>query len=207
MASALCLPTAPVVAQPGGPPPPGTPDPGAICATGRLHVGALPELDDAWRITVDADREGALDWRPDAVLVTTEIGCGFLTGEPRIRTTFYSADARGLWDPETAQIRPLDPGDPEPRGFTSDDVDFGVIRDALNGLGLGDETEIGASGITIRLNTANPPFGPASVPPETTVVHVTVGSGGATRDIYIDALTGQTFSFDEESHGDDPHDR
>ena len=74
-------------------------------------------------------------------------------------------------------------------------------------LGIGDEEEVGASGITIRLNTADPPFGPASIPAETIVLHLTVGTGGATRDIYVDAVTGKTFTFEEGTRHDDADDR
>ena len=186
----------PVAASaPPPPPPPASPGSDAICATGRLRIGDIPRLAEPWRITVEADRSLAVEWRPDAVLIATDVSCGFLLDEPRVRTSFYSAAAKGLWDPETAQTQPLDPGDPEPKELPAGTVDFQVIQRALLGLGLTGDDEIGASGLTIRLNTAELPFGPAEIPPETTVVHLTVGDGGATRDVYIDAGTGRTYGY------------
>ncbi len=194
-------------AQPDNGPPPATPRDQGICATGRLHVADIPRLAEPWRITVEADRSLAVEWRPDAVLVATDLSCGFIVDEPRVRTTFYSADAKGIWDPETATIRPLDPGDPEPKELPSTNVSFDVVHDAMQALGIGEDEEIGASGITIRLNTADPQFGPPSVPAETIVVHLTVGSGGATRDVYVDAETGKTFDYGEGTRHDDAADR
>ena len=194
-------------ARAGGGPPPATPPGQQICATGRLHIADIPRLADPWRITVEADQSLAVEWRPDAVLVATEVSCGFIADEPRVRTTFYSADAKGIWDPETATIRPLDPGDPEPKELPSAKVSFKVIHEAMRTLGIGEDEEIGASGITIRLNTADPQFGPPSVPAETIVVHLTVGSGGATRDVYVDAETGNTFDYGEGTRHDDAADR
>lgn len=195
---------APAVIAAGVQSPPSTPGAGAICETGRLHVGDIPDLADPWRITVEADRSLAIEWRSDAVLVATEVSCGFLADEPRVRTGFYSPAAKGLWDPETAQVRPLDPGDPEPRELPADNVSFDVIERAMLGLGLKPTDEIGASGITIQLNTAGLPFGPSAIPPETTVVHLTVGEAGAARDVYIDAVTGDVYTFDQEARDGDP---
>lgn len=178
--------------------PPATPSVEGICATGRLNVGDIRGLADPWRITVEADRSLAIEWRPDAVLIATDLSCGFMLDEPRVRTSFYSADANGVWDPETADTQPLDPGAAEPKEIPSADVSFDVIHEALLGLGLEDGDEIGATGITIRLNTAEPPFGPRAIPAETVVVHLTVGSDGATRDIFVDAVTGQTYDYAEE---------
>lgn len=203
----LVTPVQLTAAQPTAGQLPGTPPGGGICATGRLHIGDIPELADPWRITVEADRSLAVEWRPDAVLISTDVGCGFLPNEPRVRTTFYSADANGLWDPETATIRPLDPGNPAPKELPASDVSFDVIHGATQSLGIDENEEIGASGLTIRLNTADQPFGPPSVPVETTVVHLTVGTGGATRDVYIDAATGDTFDFQEGTGHDDRVDR
>ncbi len=183
---------------------PATPDSEAICATGRLHIADLPALAEPWRITVEADRSLAVEWRPDAVLIATDLSCGFLVDEPRVRTSFYSADAKGVWDPETAQTRPLDPGDPEPKELPADSVSFDTMRQALLGLGLQETDEIGASGITIQLNTEGLPFGPVGVPPETTVVHLTVGDGGATRDVYIDAVSGRTYGYGQGVNGGRP---
>ena len=194
-------------AQPDGGPPPATPPGQQICATGRLHIADIPRLAEPWRITVEADQSLAVEWRPDAVLVATDLSCGFIVDEPRVRTTFYSADAKGIWDPETATVRPLDPGAPEPKEVPSGNVSFEVVHDAILALGIGEDEEIGASGITIRLNTANPQFGPPSVPAETIVVHLTVGSGGATRDVYVDAETGNTFDYGEGTRHDDAADR
>ncbi len=178
-----------------------------ICATGRLHIGDIPKLEAPWRITVEADRSLAVEWRPDAVLIATDVSCGFLANEPRVRTTFYSADAKGIWDPETASVRPLDPGDPEPKELPSSNVSFDIVHGAMASLGIEDDEQVGASGITIRLNTADPQFGPASIPAETIVLHLTVGTGGATRDVYVDAVTGNTFTFEEGTRNDDVTER
>lgn len=184
-----------------------TPGSEAICSTGRLRIGDIPDLAEPWRITVEADRSLAVEWRPDAVLIAADLSCGFLADEPRVRTSFYSAAAKGTWDPETAQIRPLDPGDPEPKELPADTVSFDVIQRALLGMGLSETDEIGASGITIHLNTADLPFGPAAIPPETTVVHLTIGNAGATRDVYIDAVTGDTYDYDQETSNGAPGSR
>ncbi len=178
--------------------PAGSPSSDGICATGRLHVGDVPDLAEPWRITVEADQSLAVEWRPDAVLIATDLSCGFMVDEPRVRTSFFSADANGVWNPETADVEPLDPGAPEPKEVPSDEVSFEKVYEALRDLGLEDGAEIGASGITIRLNTAEPPFGPSTIPAETVVVHLTVGTDGATRDVFIDAATGRTYDYSEE---------
>ncbi|HEV2527579.1 MAG TPA: hypothetical protein VGT61_03880 [Thermomicrobiales bacterium] len=182
---------------------PSTPAVSEVCATGRLHIGQIPDLDAPWSITVEADRSLAVEWRPDAVLVATDLGCGFLTDQPRIRTTFYSADARGLWDPETAQLRPLDPGAPAPKELPAGVVDWPTVYAAIIGLGFSDDDQVGASGITVRLKTNEAHFGPDTIPAETVVVHLTVGDGAATSDVYVDAETGETFSFNPDDRPND----
>ena len=170
-----------------------------ICASGRLRIGNLPTLQDAWRISVQADTQGAREWQDDAVLISASVTCGFLADEARIRTMFYSASAHGTWDPETDRFQPLDPGDPDPKALPADKVSFSMLYQALTGLGLTDDDLVGASGMTVRLNSYDPPFGPASVPDETPLVHLTVGDGAATQDVYIDAESGRTFTFDPAS--------
>ena len=177
--------------------PSGTAD---ICASGRLRIGNVPALQDAWRISVQADTQGAQQWQGDAVLVSANVTCGFLADEARIRTLFYSASAHGTWDPETDRFQPLDPGDPDPKELPADKVSFPMLYQALIGLGLTDDDLVGASGMTVRLNSYAPQFGPTNVPDETPLVHLTVGDGAATQDVYIDAQSGRTFSFDQSSH-------
>ncbi len=197
----LAAPITSTVVRAGSDVPVSTPGAAGICESGRLHVGQIPELAGPWAITIEADRSLAVEWRPDAVLVTTDLGCGFRADQPRIRTTFFSADARGLWDPETAQLRPLDPGDPAPKELPAANVDWDVVHDTIVGLGFTDDDQIGASGITVRLRTDQARFGPDSIPSETVVVHLTIGDGAATRDVYLDGVTGETYSFnaDEEA--------
>src|SRR5215213_11330533 len=67
------------------------------CAGGRLRVGDLAAVGDEWVAGVQSAIETAHAWRPDARLVTVQVGCAPLESGFRWQGTFYSQTAQSFF--------------------------------------------------------------------------------------------------------------
>ena len=71
------------------------------CAGGRLRVGDLAAVGDEWVAGVQSAIETARAWRPDARLVTMQVGCAPLEAGFRWQGTFYSETAQSFFFSDT----------------------------------------------------------------------------------------------------------
>ena len=84
-----------------------TPEP-ERCASGRLRVGDLADIGDEWVAGVQAAIETAREWRPDAELVTMQVGCAPLETAFRWQGTFYSETAQSFFYSDTGMSEPAE---------------------------------------------------------------------------------------------------
>ncbi len=158
------------------------------CATGRLAVGDIPDLDEAWRDGLAAAEERARAWRIDASLVSLRVGCEPLEADFRWQGTFYSDSAQSFFRSDSGQTEPAEVDPASVLGLPRDQISFLELHRALARAGYGDDTFLGATGgISVRLNAAGDRFGPEETP-EGVVYHVAAVDGRDVLDLFVSGV-------------------
>ena len=167
----------------------------APCADAHLTVGDLAKMDAQWQAGIEAATAQARDWRPDATLVSLKVGCEPLEDSYRWQGTFFSAAAQSFYYSDTEQTDPaeVDPG--SVKQLPLDRVSFSQLHVALARAGYEDDVPLSpASGVEVRLNAPDSPFGPPGTP-EGLVFHVAVEDQGQTRDYFVSATNWTLYTY------------
>lgn len=155
------------------------------CVSGRLNIGDLPKVADEWGAGVQSSIETALAWRPDARLVSMQVGCAPLEAGFRWKGLFYSRQAQSFFQSDTGLSEPAEVDPESVPALPLDEIDFRQLHRALARAGYGEEAELNpASGALVRLNSATDPFGPPGTPPGV-VYHVAVVDQGNVQDLFV----------------------
>ncbi len=155
------------------------------CAGGRLRVGDLATVGDEWGAGVQSAIESARAWRPDAQLVTMQVGCAPLEAGFRWQGAFYSQTAQSFYLSDTGLSEPAEIDPATVPVLPLDQVNFRELHLALARSGFEDDEELNPStGATVRLNAPADPFGPPDVP-QGLVYHVAVIDQGNVQDLFI----------------------
>jgi hypothetical protein len=169
------------------------------CESGRLTIAGLQGVQDEWEAGIDAAYESAVAWERDAKLVSARLSCGFLDSDTVVKATFYSDTIRTMFSSYTGETKPVDPGVPAPPQLFTEDVSFPALHDALRDAGFSEEAEIHpSSGVDVRYNGATTPFGPASAPTETVIMHLIVVQDGTVQDVFVDVEGWSVISMSDE---------
>ena len=161
-----------------------TPEP-ERCAGGRLRVGDLAAVGDEWGGGVQSAIETARAWRPDAVLVTVQVGCAPLEAGFRWQGTFYSQTAQSFFFSDTGMSEPAEVDPASVPALPIEEVNFRELHLALARAGYGEDAELNpATGATVRLNAPTDPFGPPGTP-HGLVYHVAVAGQGTVQDLFV----------------------
>ena len=161
-----------------------TPEP-ERCAGGRLRVGDLAAIGDEWGAGVQSAIETARAWRPDAVLVTMQVGCAPLETEFRWQGTFYSRTAQSFFYSDTGMSEPAEVDPASVPTLPVEEVNFREFHLALARAGYGEDAELNpATGATVRLNAPTDPFGPPDAP-QGLVYYVAVAGQGTVQDLFV----------------------
>jgi hypothetical protein len=155
------------------------------CAGGRLRVGDLATVGDEWGAGVQSAIEIARAWRPDAQLVTMQVGCAPLEAGFRWQGTFYSRTAQSFFLGDTGMSEPAEIDPAAVPALPLEEVDFRELHLALARAGYGEDAELNpATGATVRLNAPTDPFGPPGTP-QGLVYHVAVVDQGNVQDLFV----------------------
>ena len=161
-----------------------TPEP-ERCGGGRLRVGDLATVGDEWGGGVQSAIETARAWRPDARLVTVQVGCAPLEAGFRWQGTFYSQTAQSFYFSDTGMSEPAEIDPAAVPSLPIDEVNFRELHLALARAGYGEDAELNPStGATVRLNAPTDPFGPPGTP-QGLVYHVAVAGQGTVQDLFV----------------------
>jgi len=161
-----------------------TPEP-ERCAGGRLRVGDLASVGDEWGAGVQSAIETAHAWRPDAVLVTMQVGCAPLETAFRWQGTFYSRTAQSFFYSDTGMTEPAEVDPASVPALPIEEVNFRELHLALARAGYSEDAELNpATGATVRLNAPTDPFGPPGMP-QGLVYYVAVAGQGTIQDLFI----------------------
>jgi hypothetical protein len=187
--------TSPVAAAAGTPTPTGAIE-GEPCASGKLLIGDLPEIDNEWRQGVEEATAKATAWQQDAVLSNLRVVCQIFETDFRWQATFYSVSAQAFFSSDTGEVAPSSVEEKDVPLLDVQQFSFERLYGALNGAGYGDEMEISpTSGVDIRLNTVEAPFGPPDAPDNVILYHVAIERLGEIRDLFVDGKTGAIYVY------------
>jgi hypothetical protein len=174
-----------------------TPEP-ERCAGGRLRVGDLAVVGDEWGAGVQSAIESARAWRPDAQLVTMQVGCAPLEAGFRWQGRFYSQTAQSFYLSDTGLSEPAEIDPAAVPVLPLDQVNFRELHLALARASFADDAELNpATGATVRLNAPTDPFGPPQVP-QGIVYHVAVVKQGTVQDLFISGASWSVYTYDDQ---------
>lgn len=161
-------------------------DPDAPCATSRLRVGDLENVDATLQPGVERSVDEATRWQSDARLYTLRLGCPLLTTGVRWEGVFFSETAQAFFSTDTARIDAVNDA-PE----TIPTLDPAVInmREVYRSLfraGFSSDLQLTAQGgVTIRQSTDNHPFGPPAAPRGQVYAHLAIEVDGVITDVWV----------------------
>ena len=179
-----------------------TPEP-ERCAGGRLRVGDLASVGDEWGAGVQSAIETARAWRPDARLVTMQVGCAPLEAGFRWQGTFYSQTAQSFFFSDTGMTEPAEVDPASVPALPIEEVNFRELHLALARAGYDEDAELNpATGATVRLNAPTDPFGPPDTP-QGLVYYVAIAGQGTVQDLFVSSPGWTIHSYQDQrlSHG------
>lgn len=167
------------------------------CSGGRLRVGDLAAIGNEWVAGVQTAIETGRAWRPDAQLVTMQVGCAPLEHGFRWQGTFYSQTAQSFFYSDTGMSEPAEIDPAAVRVLPLDEIDFRELHLALARAGYSENAELNpATGAMVRLNEADDPFGPPGTPLGL-VYHVAIMDRGTVQDLFVSSPDWTIHSYED----------
>jgi hypothetical protein len=168
----------------------------APCEDGRLLVGDLSRMDQAWQVGLEVALAKARAWQADARLTRLRVGCQLFQPGFRWQATFYSERAQTFFASDTGETEPAEVAPADVPALPTQVLSFGLLRRSLAKSGFEDGDMISPStGVDIRVNSTSLPFGPPSAPRGVVIYHVAVERLGETKDIFVDATDGTVYRY------------
>ncbi|TXG80888.1 MAG: hypothetical protein E6R14_08560 [Thermomicrobiales bacterium] len=162
-----------------------------------MLVSDIVSIDADWRDKLDAPNEQAMEWHDDAQLVQLRVSCALFGAGFRVQPSYFSAEAQAVLAADTGESQPvnLDPSLVE--SLPIDAIDFERIYGALIEADFTDDLRVDPStGVDVRINSEQAPFGPKDVPTGALVAHVSIEQSGVIKDLFIDEATGAIYRYE-----------
>ncbi|HEU5433850.1 MAG TPA: hypothetical protein VFU81_19430 [Thermomicrobiales bacterium] len=167
------------------------------CSLAYLTVGDLIAIDSQWAAGVQAATEQAKSWRPDARLVSLQVGCAPLEDGYRWQGVYFSPAAQSFYYSDSAFTEPAEADPNAVPTLPLDRISFTQLHLALAHAGYGDGAPLDAAGgVEVRLNTASDPYGPPGTPQDV-VYHVAIEDQGQVRDIFVSGQNWTIYSYQD----------
>lgn len=167
------------------------------CDDGVMLVGDIASIDPVWRAQLEAPSEQAMEWHDDAQLVQLRVSCALFGTGFRVQPSYFSAQAQALLAADTGESRPVNLDPSLVDSLPVDSIDFGRIYAALIAADFTDDLRLDPStGVDVRINSDQAPFGPDTTPKGALVAHVSVEQAGVIKDLFIDEQTGEIYRFE-----------
>ncbi len=162
-----------------------------------MLVSDVASIDVVWRDQLEEPTDKALEWHDDAQLVQLRVSCALFGAGFRLQPSFFSAQAQALLAADTGESQPVNLDPSLVDSLPIDAIDFGRIYDALIEADFTDDLRLDPStGIDVRINSEQAPFGPDTVPDGAMVAHVSIEQSGQIKDIFVDEQTGEIYRFE-----------
>ena len=170
--------------------------PEAACASGRLVIGDLPEIEEEFEESVAAETVRALDWQADARLVGLRVGCELLGNGFNWRGVFFSDEIQTYYYSDTGETKTVDAVAPPGPTLDLADISFLRLHRSLIRAGYDETVELNpSSNVELRLNSEEAPFGPPEAPRDAVYFHLAVETRGEVVDLFISAESGTLYQY------------
>ena len=169
----------------------------APCSLAYLTVGDLTAIDREWAAGVQTATEQAKKWRPDARLVSLQVGCAPLEDGFRWQGVFFSPAAQSFYYSDSAFTEPAEVDPNAVPTLPLDRISFAQLHLALAHGGYLDDAALDAAGgVEVRLNAPSDPYGPPGTPQDV-VYHVAIDDQGQVRDIFVSGQNWTIYSYQD----------
>jgi hypothetical protein len=166
------------------------------CEDGMMLIGDIPTIDTLWRTQLDAPDSEALQWHDDSQLVQLRVSCALFGSGFRLQPSYFSAEAQAILAADTRESQPVNLDPEEVESLPLDSISFQRIYEALIEADYTDDLSLDPStGVDIRVNSEQAPFGPAAVPVGALVAHVSIQHAGVIKDLFINEETGEIYTY------------
>lgn len=162
-------------------------DPNAPCATSRLRIGDLEDVDGTLEAGVELAVDEATRWQSDARLYTIRLGCPLLTTGVQWEGVFFSETAQAFYSTDTARIDAVNDAPETIPTLDPATISMrGVYQSLIRAGSFSDEHQLTAQGgVTIRQSTENHPFGPPAAPRDQVYAHLAIEVDGQVTDVWV----------------------
>lgn len=166
------------------------------CQDGTMLIADIPAIDAIWQNQlVEPDKE-ALAWHDDAQLVQLRVSCALFGSGFRMQPSYFSAQAQAILAADTRESQPVNLDPEKVQSLPLDSISFQRIYDALIEADYTDDLALDPStGIDIRINSQQAPFGPTTVPQGALIAHVSIQHAGQIKDLFVNEETGEIYTY------------
>ena len=167
------------------------------CLDGKLRIGDLDGADDTIQAGIEQAKQGAIAWEEDARLVAIQLRCPLLETGYFWEGTFFSESAQAFWRSGTDEIEAADNDPSTIKTLVTDNLSFRQLNRSLLRAGYGNDLVINVStGVTVRYNTRDEPFGPPNAPVNVIFYHVAIEERGEVNDIWVSVEDGTVYRYE-----------
>lgn len=161
-----------------------------------MLIGDIPRIDAVWRGQLDEPDSEALQWHDDAQLVQLRVSCSLFGSGFRMQPSYFSSQAQAILAADTRESAPVDLDPEKVEELPLDSISFQRIYEALIGADYTDDLALDPStGVDIRINSEQAPFGPAGTPDGALIAHVSILHAGQIKDLFINEETGEIYTY------------
>lgn len=186
-------------AQEASPPVAEPAEQGAPCEDGRLRIRDLEAADGSVLSGLEDIQERSAAWQPDARLVELRLSCPLLTTGLVWEGTFFSEAAQANYSTGTADVEPAEEAPADVAYLNVEGVSFQAVYRSLLRAGFSEDLLLApASSVTVQLSSEQNAFGPPTAPRDVVYVHVAVEERGQIKDVWINAMDGTIYSYEND---------
>lgn len=171
-------------------------DPNAKCATSRLKVGDLKDIDNTIANGVERATEEAHQWQSDARLYTLRLGCPLLVTGVKWEGVFFSQSAQAFYETDTGKVDPVEVDPSLIPTLAPDRFSMSMVYESVIEFGFTDDLLLTAQGgVTIMTSTNEMPFGPPSAPRGHVYAHMAVEQQDVIIDVWVSMSDGTVYTY------------
>lgn len=169
----------------------------APCADGSMRIRDLEQADASLLAGIEVTQQAAVEWEEDARLFALQVRCPLLESGFEWDGTYFSEQAQAFWQSGTDEINAADDDPDTIRTLVVDGLSFQQLTRSLLRAGYSEDLVINVStGVSVRYNTIENPFGPGNAPVDVILFHVAIEERGEVKDVWVSATDGTVYRYE-----------